>query len=185
LLKVSFLLFKNFQISVKQSNKIMGERTMNDHFDVAYFKSPIGHIRFSADKIGIKEVEFVDEKVKIIPKQPANELLKKCLKQLQEYFNGERREFDLKLTINGTDFQKKVWKELMKIPFGNVVSYAEIAKRIKNPRAVRAVGQAIGGNKISIIIPCHRVIGSDRKLTGYASGLWRKEWLLKHENALK
>lgn len=105
-------------------------------------------------------------------------------KQLREYFAGKRKDFSLPLELKGTDFQKKVWRALQKIPYGKTVTYSDIAKSIGKPKAVRAVGQAINRNPISIIIPCHRVIGKDGSLTGYAGGLWRKEWLLKHEQRL-
>ncbi len=104
-----------------------------------------------------------------------------CLTQLDEYFKGERKRFNLKLAPKGTDFQKMVWNELVKIPYGGTVSYMDIARKLNNEGAIRAVGNANGRNPISIIVPCHRVIGSNGKLTGYAGGLWRKEWLLKHE----
>jgi len=107
--------------------------------------------------------------------------LKAGVKQIDEYFKGNRSKFLLNLDPAGTKFQRSVWRQLEKIPFGEVVSYGQIAEAIGNPRACRAVGNANGKNPISIIIPCHRVIGSDGRLTGYGGGLWRKEWLIKHE----
>jgi methylated-DNA-[protein]-cysteine S-methyltransferase len=107
--------------------------------------------------------------------------LRDCVEQLAEYFEGKRREFSLKLNPRGTDFQKRVWAELEKIPYGKTVSYGDIARAVGNPAAVRAVGGANGRNHIVVIIPCHRVIGSDGSLTGFGAGLWRKEWLLNHE----
>jgi len=101
--------------------------------------------------------------------------------QLAEYFAGVRQEFDLAMAPRGTDFQQRVWAELRRIPFGETTTYGELAERIGNPRAVRAVGMANGRNPISIIVPCHRVIGSDGGLTGYAGGLAMKQWLLGHE----
>ena len=103
------------------------------------------------------------------------------LLQLMEYFEGKRKGFDLPLVLPGTEFQIKVWDQLLTIPFGSTRSYAEQAVAIGNPKAVRAVARANGDNRLAIIIPCHRVIGSDGKLTGYGGGLWRKEWLLAHE----
>lgn len=153
--------------------------------DIAFLNTPIGYIRICGDEKGLCEIDFVDEKIKVIPKTNSNKYINECVLQLKEYFAGKRKKFNLKLNITGTDFQKKVWNELINIPYGEIVSYNEIAKKIKNPRASRAVGQAVGNNKFSIVIPCHRVIGNNGKLTGYASGIWRKEWLLKHENALK
>lgn len=143
-----------------------------------YYDSPIGAIEITATESGILSLDFVDEMKKFndIP-----QILKDCLTELDEYFKGERKEFTINCELSGTDFQKKVWKALEEIPFGKTMSYKEIAEKIGNPKAVRAVGSANHNNKIAIIIPCHRVIGSSGKLTGYAGGLWRKEWLLNHE----
>jgi methylated-DNA-[protein]-cysteine S-methyltransferase len=104
-----------------------------------------------------------------------------AVRQLSEYFTGTRREFDLPLCLNGTAFQSRVWRELLEIPFGHTWSYGELAKRIGKPSASRAVGLANGSNPISLIVPCHRVIGADGTLTGYGGGLERKRWLLAHE----
>ncbi len=111
--------------------------------------------------------------------------LNACIKQLDEYFNCNRKNFSLKLYLVGTEFQKRVWNELLKIPFGKTVTYKDIAIGIRNHKAVRAVGNANNKNNISIIIPCHRVIGSDGKLVGYGGGLWRKKWLIDFENGCK
>jgi methylated-DNA-[protein]-cysteine S-methyltransferase len=112
----------------------------------------------------------------------APEPIMKCVRQLDEYFAGTRKEFDLPLRPVGTPFQMKVWKALQKIKYGKTRSYKDIAGSIKNPNAVRAVGGANGKNPISIVIPCHRVITNDGKIGGYGGGLWRKEWLLDHES---
>lgn len=152
-----------------------------------FYQSPLGTIKIVADGNGIVGIDFLNKskgKFSSDDLKIQNEHLKNCVKQLDDYFQGKRKEFELKLYLKGTDFQKKVWKELLKIPFGKTISYGEVAKRIKNPKAVRAVGQAVGKNPISIVVPCHRVIGSDGSLTGYASGLHRKKWLLKHEGIL-
>lgn len=144
----------------------------------AYYASPIGAIEITAAESGILSLDFIDEMKKsdVIP-----QILKDCITELDEYFKGKRKEFTVNCELKGTDFQKKVWKALEEIPFGKTMSYKEIAEKIGNPKAVRAVGSANHNNKIAIIIPCHRVIGSSGKLTGYAGGLWRKEWLLNHE----
>ena len=110
--------------------------------------------------------------------------LAKTVRQLEEYFDGHRREFDLQLDVEGTDFQKRVWNELAKIPYGKTVSYLDIAKRLKNEKAVRAVGTANGRNPLSIIVPCHRVVGSNGTLTGYAGGLAAKSVLLNLEREI-
>lgn len=111
-------------------------------------------------------------------------VIEKAISQLDEYFAGKRCEFDVPLLFVGTDFQKRVWNELLNIPFGRTLSYGEMARRIGMPKAVRAVANANGANSISIFAPCHRVIGSDRSLTGYGGGLSAKEYLLKLEHAL-
>lgn len=110
------------------------------------------------------------------------EELEDVVYQLQEYFRGERKIFDLVLQPEGTDFQKKVWRALEEIPYGSTVSYLELSRDLGNEKAIRAVAAANGRNPLWIIVPCHRVIGSDGSLTGYAGGLWRKKWLLEHEN---
>ena len=110
-----------------------------------------------------------------------SEVLDKALKQMNEYFSGERKKFDLPLYFEGTEFQKSVWNELRKIPYGTTVSYKDIAEGINNEKAVRAVGNANNKNKIMIIVPCHRVIGKNGKLVGFAGGLDKKEFLLEHE----
>ena len=104
--------------------------------------------------------------------------------QLAAYFAGDRHGFDIPLALTGSEFQQAVWTQLLTIPYGMMVSYQDIADGLDNPQAVRAVGAANGQNPVSIIVPCHRVVGSDGKLVGYGGGLWRKEWLLRHEGAL-
>jgi methylated-DNA-[protein]-cysteine S-methyltransferase len=147
--------------------------------DKYYYDSPIGILEITGNEEGISGVRFVDKKVEPIPAIPPP--LKECCRQLYEYFVGNRKEFELKLQFDGTDFQKKVWNRLMKIPYGKTRSYKDVAKAVNNKRAFRAVGSANGRNNIAIIIPCHRVIAHDGTLGGYGGGLWRKEWLLEHE----
>jgi methylated-DNA-[protein]-cysteine S-methyltransferase len=113
--------------------------------------------------------------------QRSTPLLKEAQRQLREYFAGERSTFELPLRLEGTAFQRAVWGALAKIPFGKTCSYADIARRVGRPKAVRAVGAANGANPIALVIPCHRVIGADGSLTGYGGGLPRKKWLLAHE----
>lgn len=143
-----------------------------------YYESEIGLIEVTASESALKTLYFVAERDE---DTESNEILADTLQQLDEYFKGERRKFTIPLDPDGTDFQKLVWEELRKIPYGKTVSYLDIAKKLNNVGAIRAVGSANGRNRISIILPCHRVIGSDGKLTGYAGGIWRKEWLLEHE----
>ncbi len=147
--------------------------------NIAIYNSPIGLIEISGTESSITSIYFIDEKPE--DKFLTNNYLGNCIRQLNEYFNGVRREFDLHLEPEGTEFQKKVWKEILEIPFGITVSYLFLARKLGNEKAIRAVANANGQNKISIIIPCHRIIGGDGSLTGYGGGLWRKKWLLEHE----
>lgn len=146
----------------------------------ACINSPLGPIEILGDHSGVVSISFLDseetETSEIIPLE-----LTEAVTQLNEYFAGNRMEFRLKLSPQGTDFQKRVWDELQKIPFGKTLNYQQMANRLGNPKVIRAAASANGKNPISIVIPCHRVIGSDGSLTGYASGLHRKKWLLEHE----
>lgn len=157
----------------------------------AAYQSPIGPIWIIADEKGIKRIELFEEDWNhFLEKNPEIEenmfLCGDAVRQLEEYFNGRRKAFDLPLSIEGTEFRKKVWNALLSIPYGEVRSYADIANMIGNPKAVRAVGQANRANQLPIIIPCHRVIGKSGSLVGYAgSNTPIKEKLLKAEGALK
>lgn len=149
---------------------------------ITYYSSPIGIIEITGNEDGIATLYFVDAKKEdstIIPPE-----LKECAYQLDEYFKGIRKEFGVKLNPQGSEFQKKVWNELQAVPFGKTASYLQISKQLGDSNATRAVGNANGSNPISIIVPCHRIIGSNGKLTGYSGGLWRKEWLLNHEKTI-
>lgn len=143
------------------------------------YDSPIGTIGITANSEEIIELSFLEQPLPESADIP--EGLKACVKQIDEYFLGHRTQFSLNLKPKGTAFQQRVWRQLEKIPFGKAVSYGEIARSIGQPTACRAVGNANGRNPIPIIIPCHRVIGSNGHLAGYGSGIWRKEWLLNHE----
>ena len=161
------------------------------------FTTPLGPMFVCATEQGVCLLEFVDRKMletefqdlqkrlqaRIIAGE--NDHIRQAKRELEEYFSGTRTEFTVRLHTPGTDFQNQVWKGLFSIPFGETASYSQQAERIGNPKAVRAVASANGANRIAIIIPCHRVIGSDGSLTGYGGGLPRKEWLLRHEGALK
>jgi methylated-DNA-[protein]-cysteine S-methyltransferase len=136
-------------------------------------------LEISGTDEGIKSVLFVEEGVANPAQVP--QPVSACLVQLDEYFKGERKTFSLKLAPQGTAFQQRVWQQLLAIAYGTTVSYMDIALALGNTKAIRAVGAANGQNPIAIIVPCHRVIGSDGKLTGYGGGVWRKEWLLNHE----
>ncbi|NNG45231.1 methylated-DNA--[protein]-cysteine S-methyltransferase [Pseudoalteromonas sp. NEC-BIFX-2020_002] len=145
--------------------------------------SPLDDIIIQATEQGVSYVGFYPTKEypEQILKDVNNIHIHQCISQLDEYFNDTRRTFTINLDTKGTDFQKSVWQALLNVPFGQVQSYSDIARAIGNPKAVRAVGAANGKNPISIIVPCHRIIGASGKLTGYAGGLERKQWLLKHE----
>ncbi|HNW99826.1 MAG TPA: methylated-DNA--[protein]-cysteine S-methyltransferase [Candidatus Cloacimonadota bacterium] len=143
------------------------------------YESPIGWLEISETEDAVSHLIFHD-----IEPQFASEdtpLLKRTAQELSEYFHGKRKHFDLPLILNRTYFRMKVWNELLNIPYGYTITYGELAANIGNPKASRAVGQANHHNPISIIIPCHRVIGADGSMTGYGGELWRKEWLLEFE----
>ncbi len=143
-----------------------------------YYESPIGLIEISGTADAIHSVDFVGRRRE---ESCANALVEMTVRQIREYFEGNRRDFDVAMDPQGTPFQKAVWRRLLEIPYGRTASYGDIARAVGNPRAVRAVGGANGRNPIAIIVPCHRIIGSDGSMTGYGSGIWRKEWLLEHE----
>ncbi|GAA0116515.1 methylated-DNA--[protein]-cysteine S-methyltransferase [Clostridium senegalense] len=147
-----------------------------------YYNSPIGILKIHADNEAITEIKFVHQIDEIeLKSNRVNSIINQCVEELNEYFTGKRKDFEVKVALKGTEFQKSVWKELKNIPYGTVKTYKDIAISINNEKAVRAVGNANNKNKVPIIIPCHRVIGKNGKLVGYAGGLDKKEWLLKHE----
>ncbi|MBS1575791.1 MAG: methylated-DNA--[protein]-cysteine S-methyltransferase [Bacteroidetes bacterium] len=147
-----------------------------------YYHSPVGILKISATEEFVTEVSFFDKIEKTeTRKKHFPPLLIQCIEQLIQYFNGERRQFELMINQEGTAFQQDVWNELMAIPFGKTISYLELARRIGDIKATRAVANANGRNNVAIIVPCHRVIGANKELVGYGGGLWRKKWLLDHE----
>ena len=143
------------------------------------YDSPIGIIKIEYSERGISTLVFIDG-----PEMESRctEMESRITFQLDEYFKKKRKIFDLPLDLQGTDFQKRVWNELLKIPFGKTISYKDLSLKLGNLKAIRAVAAANGANPVSIIVPCHRIIGSNGSLTGYAGGLWRKKWLLEHES---
>lgn len=148
----------------------------------AEFQSPIGIVEITGTDRAILSILFsekTDVEHPIGPDSPA--VIVNCQRQLEEYFKGERTEFSIPFTSAGTEFQQKVWSALTSVPYAETVSYGAIAKAIGSDKAVRAVGNANSKNKLTIVVPCHRIIGSNGKLTGYAGTLTRKEWLLRHE----
>lgn len=146
------------------------------YFD--YYESPIGLIEVAGTSTAVIGLNFVTDRCLEIASNP---LVAEAVRQVAEYFEGSRREFEVETVFDGTDFQQQVWRQLRTVPYGCTASYQDIARDVGRPRAVRAVGAANGRNPIAIIVPCHRIIGKNGKLVGYGSGLWRKEWLLKHE----
>ena len=147
--------------------------------ETTYIRTPLGITRIEGDENGVSTISVLDEGTISIS---IPEVLQNAVSQLNEYFEGKRLNFDLKLNPQGTDFQKKVWKGLLQIPYGKTRTYLEQSKVLGDVKAIRAVASANGKNPLWIVVPCHRVIGSDGSLTGYAGGLWRKKWLLEHEN---
>ena len=148
----------------------------------ACYQSEIGPFEIAGNQKGILTIKFNKKPSKIARILPV--CMRECLRQLDEYFKGRRQKFNVPLQLVGTDFQKAVWRQLKKIPFGRTASYGDVARAIDRPKAFRAVGNANNKNPIPVIIPCHRVIGSDGKLVGFGGGIWRKEWLLDHEKNL-
>lgn len=149
----------------------------------ANLKTPLGTAVISGDENGISSISIFDserEIPSIIPDE-----LQEAYQQLQDYFDGKRIDFTFKLNPSGTEFQKKVWLGLLEIPFGRTMSYQELSVKLGDVKAIRAVASANGKNPLWVVVPCHRVIGTDGSLTGYAGGLWRKKWLLDHENPVK
>ncbi len=148
------------------------------HF--GYVESPIGLVEIAGSSEGITGLKFVESRREGVTASPVVEA---ASLQISDYFSGRRKTFDMDIMLRGTAFQVSVWRQLVEVPFGETASYKDIAEGIGNRRAVRAVGAANGRNPVSIVVPCHRIIGNDGSLTGYGGGLWRKEWLLRHEGA--
>ena len=147
-----------------------------------YYESPLGLLQIGGTDHYIGELSFVDNKDQLIHGEPGiTEIMHQCTEQLIEYFHGKRQQFDLPIHQVGTEFQLRVWNKLLDIPYGKTISYLDLAKKLGDPKVIRAAATTNGKNKIAIIVPCHRVIGSDRSLTGYSGGMWRKKWLLQHE----
>lgn len=148
----------------------------------AYYKSPLGILRISGTANYISEIIFLDSEDDFNTSGSNYPLLNQCIEELIQYFNGKRLSFEIPVHQKGTEFQSRVWGELINIKYGKTISYMDLAKRLGNPDCIRAAAGSNGKNQVCIIVPCHRVIGSNRSLVGYAGGLWRKQWLLGHEN---
>ena len=151
--------------------------------ETCIIKTPLGFAKISGDAHGISEITILNSEEKTTDIIPV--ALEDCVFQLNEYFEGSRTHFNLKLNPQGTHFQKQVWKQLEQIPYGKTISYLELSKQLGDVKAIRAVANANAKNPLWIIVPCHRVIGSDDSLTGYAGWLHRKQWLLEHESPNK
>jgi methylated-DNA-[protein]-cysteine S-methyltransferase len=152
--------------------------------DTAFYESPIGWVQIQGSETGISALDFVDpERAKALRGRPSRlpAPLAEALEQIDEYFRSVRTAFTVTLDLRGTDFQKAVWAKLLRVKFGQTTTYKGLAVAVGRPAATRAVGGANHRNPVSIIVPCHRVVGSDGRLTGYGGGLWRKDWLLRHE----
>lgn len=152
--------------------------TLMNPLHVDYYESPIGLIEIAGTAAAVIALNFVAKRCREFTSNP---LVAEAVRQVAAYFGGHRREFDIEMAFDGTDFQQQVWRQLQTVPYGCVASYQDIARGVGRSAAVRAVGAANGRNPIAIMVPCHRIIGKNGKLVGYASGLWRKEWLLNHE----
>ena len=148
--------------------------------ETTFIKTSLGIAKIVGDENGISVISISNEGDSS-PTIPT--VLQESVSQLNDYFNGKRTDFTFKLNPSGTEFQQKVWKGLLEIPFGKTISYLELSKKLGDVKAIRAVASANGKNPLWIVFPCHRVIGTDGSLTGYAGGLWRKKWLLEHENS--
>ncbi|HYK77674.1 MAG TPA: methylated-DNA--[protein]-cysteine S-methyltransferase [Daejeonella sp.] len=140
----------------------------------------IGQLVIRANNEAVFFIGFPEE----LPEELPNELSMEACQQLKEYFDGKRHRFSFHFEQEGTDFQKSVWKELLKVEAGYPISYMALSKKMNNPLAIRAIAAANGRNNLMIVVPCHRIIGNDGKLVGYAGGLWRKKWLLEHESRM-
>lgn len=151
--------------------------------EICIIKSLLGFTKITGDNDGVSSIIVLNSEEKVTDIIP--DCLQDCVYQLQEYFEGTRKSFDLQLNPDGTDFQRKVWDALLNIPYGKTVSYLDLSKQLGDVKAIRAVANANGKNPLWIVVPCHRVIGSDGSLTGYAGGLHRKKWLLDHESPYK
>ena len=146
---------------------------------VVYHLTPVGIARITEDEGYISSISALDEEHEVT--SPSTPLLQTAITQLDEYFAGSRKTFDIPIKQQGTPFQQQVWEQLLQIKYGSTITYAQQSNQMNSPLAIRAIAAANGKNSLWIVVPCHRVIGSDGSLTGYAGGLWRKQWLLEHE----
>ena len=152
----------------------------------SYYQSPLGMLEIEATETALVAVKFMEEEIVCyVAEKKGSDLIDRTNLQLTEYFESKRKQFDLPLEFAGTEFQQQVWQELTHIQFGQTMSYGRFSELLGSKQLVRAAGTAIGRNPIGIIVPCHRIIGSQGDLVGYGGGLWRKQWLLEHEGCQK
>lgn len=158
---------------------------MSEQFST-YYQSPLGLIHLSGTEEYITEISFIDtvQHPPAVNQSALPTVILQAVEELIQYFQGQRLEFSFPMNQNGTEFQQRVWGELMHISFGKTISYLELSRRLGDTKAIRAAAAANGKNNIAVVVPCHRVIGSRNDLVGYAGGLWRKRWLLEHENKI-
>jgi len=150
---------------------------------LAYYSSPVGELIIESENEKIITLGFLKDSK--LEKTSSSPVIGQCISELEEYFSGHRKFFSFEMDLRGTEFQIKVWNELLNIPYGKTISYEELAIRVGNIKSIRAVGLANGQNPIAIVVPCHRVIGKSGELVGYGGGLDRKIWLLEHEGAMQ
>ncbi len=148
---------------------------------VVYMTSPVGQVRITGDDAGVSAITCLNEPVDAEMPDTLPKPVQQAIDQLTDYFAGTRQTFDFRLNPAGTTFQQRVWQALLTVPFGTSLSYLALSRQLGDEKAIRAVAAANGKNPLAIVVPCHRIIGSDGSLTGYAGGLWRKQWLLAHE----
>ena len=147
-----------------------------------YYDSPLGMLKIGGTDAYIHEVSFIDKQEQIVHGEPGiSDVIHQCTEQLIEFFAGRRKEFTIPVHQEGTSFQQRVWGKLLEINYGKTISYLDLAKQLGDEKVIRAAASTNGKNKIGIIVPCHRVIGTNKNLVGYAGGLWCKKWLLQHE----
>jgi methylated-DNA-[protein]-cysteine S-methyltransferase len=153
---------------------------------ISFYNSPLGVLRIMVKESYVTEIHFCtdDELKDSMVTTGFHPLLQQCTEQLIEYFQGARRIFEFPVHQSGTPFQQSVWGELTGIPFGKTISYMNLARKLGDPKVIRAAAATNGRNKIAIVVPCHRVIGSNHEMIGYAGGIWRKKWLIQHEQKI-
>ena len=149
--------------------------------ETAYYSSPLGQLEIKSFNHCISSIKFIDQPISSTLNNISEPLIFNCFKELDEYFDGTRKVFSFPIEQDGTEFQQSVWNCLQTIPYGKTISYAQLSQKLGDLKKIRAVGTTNGKNNLAIVVPCHRVIGSNNQLVGYAGGLWRKQWLLNHE----